>query len=51
MNNLEKFLSFIPTNISFEDIDDLLVSDQNILRPLKGLAFEYLVDEIFLKNF
>lgn len=51
MDNLGKFLSFIPKNISFEDIDNLLVSDQNILRPLKGLSFEYLVDEIFLKNF
>tara|TARA_B100000900_G_scaffold410437_1_gene428227 strand:- start:4315 stop:5502 length:1188 start_codon:yes stop_codon:yes gene_type:complete len=51
MNNLDKFLSFIPKNISFDDIDNLLVSDQNILRPLRGLAFEYLVDDIFSKHF
>ena len=50
MNNLDTFLSYIPKNISFEDIDNLLISDQNILRPLRGLAFEYLVDDIFLKT-
>lgn len=51
MNNLDTFLSYIPKNISFEDIDNLLISDQNILRPLRGLAFEYLVDDIFLNHF
>jgi hypothetical protein len=46
----KKFLSFIPEGISYEDIDKLLISDNNILRPLNGLSFEYLIEEIFIKK-
>ena len=46
----KKFLSFIPEGISYKDIDKLLISDNNILRPLNGLSFEYLIEEIFIKK-
>ena len=50
IDKLKHFQSFIPDGINIEDIDNLLISDNNILRPLRGLAFEYLINEIFIKK-
>ncbi len=52
MSSLEqKFEKEIGVKFSWNDIDNLIVSDANILRPTFGYAFEYLIDEIFKKYF
>ncbi len=48
--NIKKFLSYIPTEIQWSDIDELLISDNNILRPIRGLSFEFLIDKIFFNT-
>ena len=47
---ISEFKSYITDDISFEDIDNTLMSDKNIIRPLVGLSFEYLLDQIFIKK-
>ena len=47
--NEEIFRKEIGINFDWHEIDDLIISDSNILRPVKGYAFEYLIDEIFKK--
>ena len=49
--NEEIFRKEIGINFDWHEIDDLIISDSNILRPVKGYAFEYLIDEIFKKHF
>lgn len=52
MSNLEtNFKKEIGIKFNWSDIDDLILSDANILRPTYGYAFEFLIDEIFRKNF
>ena len=47
----EKFVNEIGIRFDWSTIDELIISDANILRPTFGYAFEYLIDEIFLKHF
>lgn len=43
----EKFFKALGVKVDWETIDNMIVSDANILRPVKGHAFEFLVKEIF----
>ena len=48
MNDLyERFFKALGVKVEWKTIDDMIVSDANILRPVKGHAFEFLVKEIF----
>ena len=45
----EEFFKRIGVKIPWEVIDELVISDANILRPIKGAAFEILFDEVVEK--
>lgn len=52
MHDNEKiFRERIGVDFTWKDLDDLIVSDANILRPIIGYSFEFLIDEIFKKYF
>jgi len=46
-----EFFSRIGVIIDWNEIDDIVVNDSNILRPVKGHAFEYIFDEDIHQNF
>ena len=46
---IDEFYKRLGINVSFELIDNVIMSDNNILRPVIGHAFEYLVAEV-IKN-
>ena len=50
-NIYDKFYKRLGLVIDWNIIDDLVVSDANILRPVKGAAFEYLFSLIFKEKF
>ena len=50
MDIYQKFFDRLGSTIDWKVIDDLVVSDANILRPVKGHAFEILFDEIITKK-
>ncbi len=50
-NIFEEFFKRIGVKIDWETIDDLIVSDANIIRPIKGAAFEYIFDLLVNNNF
>ena len=47
----DRFTKEIGIKFNWHDIDNLIVSDANILRPTFGYSFEHLVDEVFKKYF
>ncbi len=51
VNIYKEFYKKLGLTISWNIIDDLIVSDANILRPIKGAAFEYLLSLIFKNKF
>lgn len=50
-NIYDEFYKRLGLVIGWKAIDDLVVSDANILRPVKGAAFEYLFGLIFKDKF
>jgi len=50
MDIYEKFLNSLGFNVSWANIDSIVMSDANILRPVKGAAFEILFDEIVINH-
>lgn len=46
----KEFFRRLGVKVDFEVIDDLVMSDNNILRPVVGHAFEYIVEEIVTKK-
>ncbi len=45
-----EFMDRIGVNVSWDVVDEVVVSDPNTLRPVKGHAFESLLDEIAHKH-
>lgn len=43
---INKFMKRMGSNIDLKKIDELVVSDANILRPVIGHAFEVIFDEV-----
>ncbi|MDG5789449.1 hypothetical protein QA612_18485 [Evansella sp. AB-P1] len=50
IQSFEEFKVRLGADIAWSVIDDLVVSDANILRPVKGHAFEILFDEVAIKS-
>lgn len=46
----QEFFKRLGSEVDWKVIDDLVISDANILRPVKGHAFEILFDEIITKK-
>ena len=44
------FIKEIGIDFEWHEIDDLIMSDANILRPTVGYSFEFIVDEVFRDN-
>ena len=44
------FIKEIGIDFEWHEIDDLIMSDANILRPTVGYGFEFIVDEVFRDN-
>jgi len=45
-----KFFDTLGVVVDYEIIDDLIMSDNNILRPVLGHAFEFIIEEIVIKK-